>query len=74
MSSQDSQYRFYQCQYITPELKCKQIEYLDNLLDINSTNSVRNTQLIAVPRYVPKILDKYILKYTFIPGNVDIKE
>lgn len=60
-------YRFYHCYQHATTLQCKKVDSASTL----SENS--NTRLLFVNNYVPKVFDKYILKYMWIPNKVVIK-
>jgi len=63
-------YRFYQCYHSWKELHCTQItnprESLISLSDYD-------TKLFLVPKYIPKTLDRIILKFKSIPDRVNIE-
>jgi hypothetical protein len=58
-----NKYRYYQCHLDWNELKCKKVH----------TNTQENTQLFTVCKYIPEQLDKYVLKYKYIPNKVIIE-
>lgn len=59
-----NKYRYYQCHLDWNGLKCKKVE---------SITTKENTQLMYVNKYIPETLDKYILKYKYIPNKVTIE-
>ena len=62
----DNEYRFYHCRLDYNGLKCKKVDGPSVL------PSEDNTKLLFVKSYIPERLDKYILKYKWIPDSVVI--
>lgn len=64
----DDSYRYYHCRHNYTGLKCKQVDSPSVL------PSEGNTKLLFVKSYLPERLDKYILKYKWIPDTVIIEK
>lgn len=66
--SDDNDYRFYHCYHSTSHIvSCMRV---DNPLVKAEKN---NTTLTAIPTYIPKFMDKYIIKYASIPDLIVIE-
>lgn len=64
----DDKYRYYHCHLHYNGLKCKKV-------DGSSVMPTEDyTKLLFVKRYIPEQLDRYILKYQWIPDVVHIEK
>jgi oligoribonuclease (3'-5' exoribonuclease) len=64
----NNKYRYYQCHHDWNGLKCKKVE------STTAQTTKENTQLMFVNKYIPELLDKYVLKYKYIPDRVIIEK
>ena len=64
----EDDYRFYHCHNYYNGLKCKKVDGPSVL------PSEDCTELIFVKSYIPERLDRYILKYQWIPDSVVIEK
>ncbi len=64
----NNEYRYYHCHDNWNCLKCKKVD------GPSVMSSQENTKLLFVKSYIPEQLDKYILKYKWIPENVIIEK
>jgi hypothetical protein len=64
----DDEYRFYHCHLDLNGLKCKKVD------GPSVMPSEDYTKLLFVKSYIPERLDRYILKYQWIPDRVVIEK
>ncbi len=63
----DDKYRYYHCRHNHTGLKCVKVTSLSVM------PTEENTKLLFIKSYIPERLDKYILKYKWIPDTVIIE-
>ena len=63
----DSSYRFYHCHLEWNGLHCKRVNSAIILPERD------DTKLLLVNKWLPKVVDKYVLKYSFVPKDVYIE-
>jgi len=61
-------YRYYHCHLHHNSLKCKRVD------GPSVMPSEDHTKLLFVKRYIPERLDRYVLKYQWIPDTVHIEK
>ncbi len=66
----NNKYRYYQCHLDWNGLKCVNVSYEK----VESLTTKDNTRILFVNKYIPESLDKYILKYKYIPDRVIIED
>lgn len=66
--NREDDYRFYHCRLDYNGLKCKKVD------GPSVMPSEDYTKLLFVKRYIPERLDKYVLKYQWIPDTVNIEK
>lgn len=64
----DNKYRYYHCHFNGAGIKCKKVN------GPYTMSSNEWTKLLFVKSYIPERLDKYILKYQWIPDRVIIED
>ena len=63
-----NEYRYYHCHLDWNGLKCKKVE------GPRTIPTDEWTKLLFVKKYIPEKLDKYILKYQWMPDKVIIED